>query len=180
MERNRKFFQSFIVFFPVCVPPHCQEGFCHLPERFVVGNFSPLQILCIHCARPHQFLPGLVWFMGERRGAGTSERNARNINNFINKTTKLFFNICSHLQGGNKQTSRKTHWGDEVGVREHRELAQTLQAGLGRVPFLHPTSTMGCPWSFPTLFQLTQQGEPVQSLALRRWGATCILLRCQR
>lgn len=82
--------------------------------------------------------------MGERRGASTSERNARNINNFINKTTKLFFNIGSHLQGANKQTNRKTHWGDVVGVGERSELAQTIRAGLGRVPFLHPTSTEGC------------------------------------
>lgn len=143
-----KFF-SFIVFFPVCVPLHHSEGFCHLPEHFLVGNFSPLQILPIHCARPHRFLPVLVWLMGERRAASTSERNARNRNNFINKTTKLFFNICSHLQGENKQTNRKTHWGVVVGVREQRELAQVVWAGLGRVPFLHPSSTVGCPQPTP-------------------------------
>lgn len=74
--------------------------------------------------------------MGERRGVSASERNARNINNFINKTTKLFFNICSHLQGANKQTDRKTHWGDMAGVCDCSKLAPVAWAGLGRVPFL--------------------------------------------
>lgn len=90
--------------------------------------------------------------MGERRGASASERNARNINNFINKTTKLFFNICSHLQGANKQTNRKTHWGDVVGVCGRSKSAPVVWAGLGRVPFLWPapflvksdTKEVGC------------------------------------
>lgn len=137
------------MFFPLCVPPRCSEGFCHLPEHFFMGNFLLLQILHIHWARPHRFLPVLVWLVGERRGESASERNARNINNFINKTTKLFFNICSHLQGGNKQTNRESHWGDVVGVREHSKLEEMVWTDLGRVPFLHPTSTMGCPRPTP-------------------------------
>lgn len=152
MGRNRETFQSFIVSFPFCVPPHCPEWFCHLLEHFLVGNFSPLQIPSIFCVRPHQLLPVFVWLMGERRGESASERNMRNINNFINKTTKLFFNICSHLQGANKQTNRKTHWGDVVGVCDCRETTLMVWAGLGRVPFLWPapfpvkpgTKEVGC------------------------------------
>lgn len=76
-----------------------------------------------------------MWLMDERRGASTSERNTRNINNFINKTTKLFFfNICSRLQGGNKQIEKKNNK-QTVGfvtacVRERNEMAQTVRAGL--------------------------------------------------
>lgn len=107
MGINREIFQGFIVSFPFFVPPHCPEWFCHLLEHFLVGNFSPLQIPSIFCVRPHWFPPVLVWLMGKRRGVRASERNARNTNNFINKTTKLFFNICSHLQGANKQTNKQ-------------------------------------------------------------------------
>lgn len=145
------FLPIFIVYFSVCVPAFCSEWFHHLLEHFVVGNFPPLQILPLFCARPHQFL--FMWFMGERKGASTSERNARNINSFINNTTKtfFFFNTCRRLQGGNKQTNNKKK--NPLGfvlacVKEHSETAQTTWAGSCRVSLLH-ISTMGCPRPMP-------------------------------
>lgn len=129
MGINREIFQSFIVSFPFFVPPHFPEWFCHLLEHFLVGNFSPLQIPNIFCVRPHQLLPVLLWLMGEKRGLSASERNARNINNFIIKTTKLFFNICSHLQGANKQTNRKNPLGRHGRCLQPQ---QTHSSGMGR------------------------------------------------
>lgn len=102
------FSEFYCVLSCLCPPPRCSRGFCHLLEHFLMGSFSPLQIIHIVYVRPHRLLPVLMWLMGDRRGASTSERNARNRNNFINETTKLFVEYM-HPFTRSKQTNKKTH-----------------------------------------------------------------------
>lgn len=152
------FLPIFIVYFSVCVPAFCSEWFHHLLEHFVVGNFPPLQILPLFCARPHQFL--FMWFMGERKGASTSERNARNINSFINNTTKTFFFLIHadvYKEEINKQIiKKKTHWGlswhvSKSTVKQHRP--------HGQVHVGSPSSTSP-PWVVPGQCHPGEQDGP--------------------
>lgn len=110
-ERNRNLFAD--LYCIVSCPVYSSHAFL----RGFVTSLSILSWVISHHFRFSTFSVQnltnfwvFVWLMDERRGASTSERNARNINNFINKTTKLFFfNICSCLQGGNKQVGKNTN-----------------------------------------------------------------------